>query len=229
MMMKRNTKRFLGYLYIPVLLAALGFLTVYLAGAPVIGLASAVSSMVISKSAPNFSEELDSIFDENAVKATGQIDQSEVTMPLYETEYARISCDRINLLAPIYWGDSDKVLKKGVGQYIGSFMPGYGLPMLLSAHDSTYFAPLEEIVEGDIIKITTNYGNYEYKVTATRVASEHDRKAYDLTREKEELILYTCYPFGAVIGTKDQRYFVYADKLSGPEIVQGGASNGGSN
>ena len=223
--MKNSKKRFLRYIYIPTILVALGYTTVYAAGKPVFDLASAVSGMVIAKSAPTFSEELDSIFDENALKSTDQVDQSEITNPLYETKYAKISCDRIELLAPLYWGDSDQVLKLGVGQYIGSFMPGYGRPILLSAHDSTYFAPLEKIQNGDIIKITTNYGDYEYQVVETKVATANDKSAYDLQREKEQLILYTCYPFGTMIGIKDQRYFVYADKILGPEIVQEGEHN----
>lgn len=213
----------MGYVTIPLILIILGYGTIYLAGSPVFALVSAVSGMVISKSAPTFSEELDSIFDENAIRATDRVDQSEVKMPLYETYYAKISCERINLLAPIYWGDSDKVLKLGVGQYIGSFMPGYGKPLLMSAHDSTYFAPLEDIAIGDIIKITTNYGNYEYRITETKVTVASDTSAYDLSQEEEQLILYTCYPFGAFIGMKEQRYFVYGEKILGPEIVQGGS------
>jgi len=225
MMMRRSTKKLLGYIYIPVILTVLGYVTIYLAGAPVFKLVSAVSGMVISKSAPTFSEELDSIFDENAVRSTDIVDQSEVTMPLYETYYAKISCERIDLLAPLYWGDSDKALKMGVGQYIGSFMPGNGKPLLLSAHDSTYFAPLDKIEIGYILQITTNYGKYEYQVTETKVTVVGDTTAYDLKKDDEQLILYTCYPFGALIGVKNERFFVYADKILGPEIVQGGTSN----
>lgn len=224
--MRHRVKLFLGYLYIPLLLAAFGYITIYLATAPMIQLVSAVSNMIIVKSVPNFSEELDSIFDENAIKATDYVDLSEVTVPLFETLYAKISCDRIKLLAPLYWGDSDQVLKRGAGQYIGSFMPGYGKPLLISGHDITYFAPLEEVKVGDVIKITTNYGDYEYQVTETRIASANDKKAYDLAQNSEQLILYTCYPFGALIGVKEQRYFVYAEKILGPMLVQGGVVDG---
>jgi sortase A len=224
--MKHNGKLFLSYLYTPILIAILGYITIFFAAAPIIQMVAAVSDMVIAKSAPDFSEELNSIFDENTVKATDFVDMSEVAMPLYETQYAVITCERIHLLAPLFWGDSDKVLKQGVGQYIGSFMPGFGRPLLLSGHDSTYFAPLEEIQTGDIIKITTNYGDYEYKVMGTGITSSHDQKAYDLGQNEEELILYTCYPFGALIGVKDQRYFVYADKVKGPQLVQGGMTDG---
>jgi sortase A len=222
MMMDRRIRRFLGYILYPIIIVALGYLTIYVAGLPVLRLVSAVSGMVITKSAPTFSEELDSIFQEHKGELTEYVDQSEITVPLYQTQYAKITCDRIELLAPIYWGDSDKVLKLGVGQYIGSFMPGYGRPILLSAHDSTYFAPLEEVKEGDIIEVSTSYGDYEYQVTGMKVTTASDASAYDLMQSKEQLILYTCYPFGAVIGIKDQRYFVYADKLQGPEIIQGG-------
>ncbi|MDF2568387.1 MAG: hypothetical protein K0R90_1843, partial [Oscillospiraceae bacterium] len=43
-------------------------------------------------------------------------------------------------------------------------------------------------------------------------------KAYDLSQKKEQLILYTCYPFNT-LGLTSKRFFVYADKISGPQIV----------
>ena len=39
------------------------------------------------------------------------------------------------------------------------------------------------------------------------------------SKEQEKLILYTCYPF-EIIGYKSQRLFVYADKISGPTILE---------
>ena len=71
---------------------------------------------------------------------------------------------------------------------------------------------------GDIVTITTSYGVFEYQVTDMQVKSSTDKSAYDLKQDKEQLILYTCYPFD-MLGLTPNRYFVYADKISGPSIV----------
>jgi sortase A len=92
-------------------------------------------------------------------------------------------------------------------------MPGEGKPILIGGHDGTFFAPLKEIKNGDIINITTDYGQFEYKVISAKIADKTDTTAYDLTQEKEQLILYTCYPIGKVTGDRSDRYFVYCDRV----------------
>lgn len=217
-MKTRQIKRLLIYMVAPTLMAVLGYGLLYLAGKPIVDMMSSVSGMVFAKSTPDFEDGMDTIFDENSQKAEDFVDAAVVEVPAYETCYAKMNCDRIELSVPIYFGDSDKVFKNGAGQYMGSYMPGYGKPILIGGHDSTFFAPLEHTQEGDIIKIITNYGNYEYKVTGMKVATASDVSAYDLSQNQEQLILYTCYPFSTVVGNKSQRYFVYADKIAGPVI-----------
>jgi sortase (surface protein transpeptidase) len=53
-------------------------------------------------------------------------------------------------------------------------------------------------------------------VTGTEVLDVLDYKKRD--SESEELTLYTCYPFGAEDKLRNERFFVYAEKISGPEI-----------
>ena len=70
-----------------------------------------------------------------------------------------------------------------------------------------------------MVTIKTSYGVYEYQVTGSRVAHHLDDTAYDLMQDKEQLIMYTCYPFEMLVGiTKQERLFVYADKISGPVV-----------
>ena len=138
-------------------------------------------------------------------------------MPTMGTLYAHITCETIGLDAPLYFGDTDTILKNGVGQYIGSSIPGFGKPLMLAAHNTTYFLPLQKITQGDIVTITTSYGIYKYQVTGTRIADRTDKSAYDLAQMNEQLIMYTCYPFN-MLGSLQNRFFVYADKISGPAI-----------
>lgn len=208
LLMKKNEKgSVLKCMIISFIMAFLGYGVLYIGGAPVFSMISAVSGMVVTKSSPSFVEQLDSIY-KGPVESNR--DLSQVKIPSYETCYGRISCEKVNLLAPLYWGDSEKVLKCGVGQYMGSSMPGFGGTILLSAHNCTYFEPLEHLKVGDKIKISTHYGDYEYTVTETKIVSSNYKEAYDLEQEGERLILYTCYPFGVLREDKGERYFVYA-------------------
>ena len=49
----------------------------------------------------------------------------------------------------------------------------------------------------------------------TQVKDCEDSSAYDFSRTDENIILYTCYPFGTIGFTRD-RYFVYGEYRSGP-------------
>lgn len=218
-MKKHNVKRIMAYIYMPLFYIILGFGIVYIAARPFIDTVSSYIGIFISNSEPVFMEELGSIFEapgEDTVDVD-TVPASEVEIPSIGIMYATISCDRIGLKADIYYGDNDKILKKGVGQYAGSFMPGFGQPIMLAAHNTTFFLPLEKAQIGDVIVITTSYGIYNYEITDMQVRSRSDSTAYDLGKMEEELIMYTCYPFN-MLGSLKDRYFVYAKKISGPVI-----------
>ena len=69
--------------------------------------------------------------------------------------------------------------------------------------------------------VMPSYGDLFGKITDTKIGKATDESNYDLAQsEKEQLILYTCYPF-ELIGYKADRLFVYADKISGPTILEG--------
>ena len=55
-------------------------------------------------------------------------------------------------------------------------------------------------------------------MTGSKIAKATDTQAYDLLQNKEQLILFTCYPVEG-LGEKEDRFFVYADKISGPTVV----------
>ncbi|MGN1129735.1 MAG: class D sortase, partial [Ruminococcus sp.] len=126
--------------------------------------------------------------------------------------------DNRDVSAKLFFGDGSIPLSNGVGVYAGSFIPGYGKTVLVAGHNNTYFNGLKNVEKGDIVNINTSYGNYQYKVTETKVVGKYDKSAYDLSADEENLIMYTCYPFDE-LGLTELRYFVYAEKVSGPEIV----------
>jgi sortase A len=236
--MTHKIKRLMAYIYMPLIFTLLGYSFAYIALTPVLEMLQAVGSMVIAQETPDFSTGLKSIYnsskketslnpssDNEITEETSELQDivsiNEIEFPDYETKYATITCKHIGMEAPVYWGDTRAVLKSGVGNYIGGYMPGFGKPILISGHNTSFFKPLQNIEVGDIITYDTNYGTFEYQVSEISVlyvteATTTTKQLLSLNEEK--LIMYTCYPFETLVGTKMDRLFVFADKISGPTI-----------
>lgn len=195
----------------------------------------AVADMFFSEGDKNFSNEHVNIFvpvedsepepepegdnkqHADSEKRTNIIKASDFTFPSYGYQFGEIIIPDCQIHAKLFFGDSYSVLKSGVGIYNGSSVPGYGKTILAAGHNNTYFNGLKYAKKGQIIKIRTNYGNYQYEITDTQVKDMDDSSAYDLDADHENLILYTCYPFDE-LGLTPNRFFVYAKFISGPII-----------
>lgn len=218
MKMNRKIKQVAAYILFPFLFVGIGVGIYYLGGKPVEEIIQAKGELAIIKGGPDYSNQYneDLIDLENKLAnqdSTADIGGNKIVVPAVGTWYGKVICDEISLDVPLYYGDTEEILKKGVGQYTGSGLPGGGKPILIGGHDATFFQPLEQISEGDMVKIVTNNGINIYKVTETKIFNQNNKNAYDLEKASEQLILYTCYPFGAVLGTTQQRFFVYAEKV----------------
>ena len=145
---------------------------------------------------------------------------SSITYPAAGDRYGEITISDTTVSAPLYYGDTNKILNQGVGTYAdnsGAGIPGEGKTILLAGHNNTFFNDLQHVEEGAIVTIETHYGTYTYEVTEMKTANYSDTTTYDFSREDENLILYTCYPFNA-LGFTSERYFVYAKFVSGPTL-----------
>lgn len=219
---KSRINKIMAYIYMPLFFAVVGYVIVAMALSPIIDTAIAAGSLVISN-AGFVTDEIKSYYDgEVTVKQPEngkKIAIEEINFPYNGTKFGELVCDEIGLKAPVYNGDSNEILMNGAGKYLGSFLPGFGGTILIAGHDNLHFAELEKIQKDEIITFKTFYGIYEYKVTDIQVVEQNEqRTACHLDGEKEELVLYTCYPFYPTVYEKTQRYFVYAEKISGPEI-----------
>lgn len=212
--MNRYLRKVFTYVKMVLLFMVLGAIVLYFAGTPLASLIIAKGNMLIVNGAPGHPGENTPQISKLVLNKNSTADQSEIQVPESETEYGTITCERIALSAPVYYGDSDDTLLKGIGQYPNGVLPGDGKPLLMSGHDATFFAPLEQIKIGDIITISTDYGIYTYSVTTKIITEATDNTAYDLTQDKEQLILYTCYPFGELVGNRNKRFFVYCDRIT---------------
>ena len=131
--------------------------------------------------------------------------------PEYGTQYATIEIPRINVDLPVYFGDTLEVLKKGVGHSSGSYFPGEGGSIIYMGHNSkNMFRRFSELQIGDEMTVTTSYGEYTYKIYDMQLINETDVDKLPIQKEKEILMVYTCYPFNN-IGYATQRYVVYAE------------------
>ena len=131
--------------------------------------------------------------------------------PEYGTQYGTIEIPKINVNLPVYYGDTLEVLKKGVGHSSGSYFPGEGGTIIYMGHNSQkMFRRFSELQIGNEIIVKTNYGEYKYKIYDMQLINETELDKLPLQKEKEILMVYTCYPFNN-IGYATQRYVVYAE------------------
>lgn len=106
----------------------------------------------------------------------------------------------------IFQGTDNQTLKKGVGHYIGSVMPGVENNSVLAGHRDTVFSNLGKVKIGAVIRVDMNSGSYRYIVDRIRIVDRNDRTVIVPTSEAR-LTLSTCYPF-SFIGNAPKRYVV---------------------
>lgn len=131
--------------------------------------------------------------------------------PDYGTQYATIEIPSIDLNLPVYLGNTLEILKKGVGHDSGSYFPGEGGSIIYMGHNSAnVFRRFGELQLGDEITIKATYGDFKYKITDFQLISEKEGEKLPIQKDKELLMVYTCYPF-VNIGHATQRYVVFAE------------------
>lgn len=215
-------KRLTVFFGLPLIFAVFTYFIFYLLANPVIAPAASLMSMLIGDSVPSF--ESVSVSDKDIELVDFNEEQKEIiypdqiTFPNVGDKYAHITIPDTGVDYDVYYGDDKRILRKGPGQYEGSKMPGFGSTTIVAAHVTTHFKGLQYVEIGDIIYYTTTYGSYEYKVNDIQIVNATEAsKLYDLRADRDNLVLYTCYPFSSV-AFRSQRYFVLAEKISGPEV-----------
>ncbi len=95
-------------------------------------------------------------------------------------------------------------LRKGPGHYPSTQMPGHEGNSAIAGHRTTYSAPfgdLDQLANGDDIRVTTVQGDFHYKVTQTLVVDPSEVSVLDPTPDPARpghnlatLTLTTCNP-----------------------------------
>ncbi len=116
---------------------------------------------------------------------------------------------RLEAKLPIVEGTDPDELEKGVGHFKGASFPGEPGQIVFSGHRDTVFLRLGELEIGDRFFVKMPYGDYMYEIYDSKIVDEDDRTVITLQKEKEDLLLTTCYPF-TLTGAAPERYILYA-------------------
>jgi len=109
---------------------------------------------------------------------------------------------------PIIEGTGDAELKRGVGHFIRSVLPGIQDNSVLAGHRDSVFSQLGKLSMGDLLVVRTAAGQFTYKVAKFRIVEADDRTVIVPT-PSAILTLSTCYPF-RYLGNAPKRFIVTA-------------------
>ncbi|MHB8278095.1 MAG: class D sortase [Candidatus Humimicrobiaceae bacterium] len=149
---------------------------------------------------------------EPAKPASDTADSNKILYPVYPAEGDNIGSLSIPVLKqkmPIIQGTGTDDLKKGVGHFIQSVLPGEKDNCVLSGHRDTVFAKLGKLKIGDQLVMQTSAGTFTYEIKLIRIVDKDD-KTVIVPTDHAVLTLTTCYPF-LFIGSAPNRYIVSAN------------------
>ncbi|MDR2569102.1 MAG: class D sortase [Oscillospiraceae bacterium] len=240
----RRIWRLAALVFIPILFTILTAVVMYTALEPIIGHYAGTVLLFVNNYSSNYEAEtanlleirlaepnedpvnwvsIDDHSNPEILRSTdsesGFIKRSEITVPHFGDLYAHITISGTTVDAPVFWGDSEIELNRGVGTYIGGWLPGFGRTVMMAAHRATDFRDLGSVEIGSVITVQTHYETYTYEVTEIAVFHMNDDNAYDFLVDEENIILYTCYPFDFV-GAARERFFVYGKPLTGTPVAR---------
>ena len=127
------------------------------------------------------------------------------------TEIATLDIPKLNKRFTTYWGTDERTLHQGVGMYVSEWttVPNReGGHTVLSGHRDTVFIGLDELEQGDILKLHYDGETFTYEINDTWITDADDRTVI-VQKDEPTLTLTTCYPFD-YIGYAPDRYIVQA-------------------
>jgi len=144
--------------------------------------------------------------------------ESTSQVPLYSRYPAKgevigsLSIPALKQKFPVVEGTGDDDLKRGVGHFSQSVLPGEQDNCVLSGHRDTVFASLGKLKVGDRLIAQTTAGTFTYKIRRIRIVHKDDTTIIVPT-DHAVLTVSTCYPFHFV-GAAPDRYVLIADLVT---------------
>src|SRR5450756_526596 len=139
--------------------------------------------------------------------ASDILNPDKILYPLYPSEGDNIGSLSIPVLKqklPIIQGTGADDLKKGVGHFIQSALPGEEDNSVLSGHRDTVFSKLGKLKIDDQLIVQTSAGTFTYEIKRIRIVDKDD-KTVIVPADHAVLTLTTCYPF-RFFGNAPDRY-----------------------
>jgi sortase A len=215
-------RKVMAFLIVPLLFALLGYAILYLSLKPVADFSISLVTSMISEALPDFSGEENPLYEDKNLIERNSVSLSEVVIPYIGQHFAQMSFVDIDFSVKVYFGDNDRILRRGAGMYAGSQLPGFKRTTLIAGHSWTVLNAVQNAKIGQEIEVKTNYGLYVYEIVDIVLAKSDFDSYVDLKQTDEDtLVVYTCYPFERLVGRLSMRYFIYARRISGPDILRG--------
>jgi len=139
---------------------------------------------------------------------------NEILYPIRPTEGENIGnliIPAIDQIIPIFHGTDEDELKKGIGHFARSVLPGENDNSVLSGHRDTVFSELGQLEINDQLIVETSAGIFTYEIKEIQIVDKDD-KTIILPTDHAVLTVTTCYPFG-FIGLAPDRYILTADLI----------------
>lgn len=119
---------------------------------------------------------------------------------------------RIGLSGVVVQGDGEGILDAAIGHLPDTPLPWQSGNSALAAHRDALFRPLRNVRPGDLVRLTTPYGDFDYRVRDTLIVAPEDLWVLDAT-PTAMLTLISCHPFN-YLGSAPERFIVRADRIS---------------
>ena len=130
----------------------------------------------------------------------------------------RVVIPELNIQGTVLAGTEPATLDRAVGHIFGTALPGTGGNVALAAHRSTHFRDLGQVSPGQVVRVVTPHGDYEYTVEWTLVVEPEEVWVLEPSTSGELITLVTCFPFDFV-GAAPQRFIVRGRRIeSAPEL-----------
>jgi sortase A len=118
---------------------------------------------------------------------------------------------RLGLSGVVVEGDEDSVLDRAIGHLPDTPLPWHEGNSALAAHRDAIFRPLKGVRLGDVLRLKTPHGEFDYRVRDTLIVKPDEVWVLDPT-PVTTLTLISCWPFN-YIGHAPERFIVRAERI----------------
>jgi sortase A len=141
-----------------------------------------------------------------------------VSLPVGEP-IGTLEIARVGLSGVVVEGDDGSVLDRAIGHLPDTPLPWLTGNSALAAHRDALFRPLRGVRLGDVLRLKTPHGDFDYVVRETMIVEPSDLWVLDPT-PVSMLTLISCYPFN-FIGHAPKRFIVRAERMPSAQPGQG--------